>query len=271
MDAYTVIKQLLLPPGLFLVLLAVAFFLVRGTLGRLVLFLAWSLLLIMSLPAFAGLLIQLAERYPALSPDVVGETGAEAIVVLGAGVYADAPEFGGHTVDANSMKRSRYAAWLQRRTGLPIYVTGGAGPRAPGPPMRDFLEQELGVPVAAVEHGSRNTRENATRTAPLLQAAGIRRVLLVTDAWHMPRAVAAFERAGVDVVPAPTYFVSGGRRRPGEMPRTGQDWRNWLPQARACYASFYAVHELLGGVYYELLAGLRGDAQAPGSGIAPAQ
>lgn len=271
MEAYTVLKQLLLPPGLFLVLMALAFFLVRGTLGRLVLFVSWSLLLIMSLPAFAGLLIQLAERYPALPPEEVADTGAEAIVVLGAGVYADAPEFGGHTVDANSMKRSRYAAWLHRRTGLPIYVTGGAGPRAPGPVMRDFLEQELGVPVAVLEDESRNTRENASRTAPLLAAAGIRGVLLVTDAWHMPRAVTAFERAGVDVVPAPTYFISGGHSQPGEALGTGQDWRNWLPQAKACYASFYAVHELLGGLYYDLLAGLRGGAQGPTSGIDPAQ
>ena len=52
MEAYAVVKQLLLPPGIILLLLAVAFFLVRGTLGRLLLFVAWSVLLIMSLPGF---------------------------------------------------------------------------------------------------------------------------------------------------------------------------------------------------------------------------
>jgi uncharacterized SAM-binding protein YcdF (DUF218 family) len=256
MEAYAILKQLLLPPGLFLVLLAVAFFLVRGTLGRMVLFVAWSLMLLMSLPVFAGLLIQAAERYPALTPDQLARTGAGAIVVLGAGVYSDAPEYGGTTVDVRSMVRSRYAAWLHRRTGLPIYIAGGAGRGAPGPSMKRFLEQELDVPVAAVEDESRNTWQNATRTAPLLAAAGIHRVLLVTDAWHMPRAVNAFERAGVDVVAAPTYFVAGGQRLPRDPQDTGDDWRNWLPQAKVWHASFYAIHELLGGVYYALGARL---------------
>jgi uncharacterized SAM-binding protein YcdF (DUF218 family) len=262
MESYTILKQLLLPPGLFLVLLALAFVLVRGTLGRLVLFVTWSLLLVMSLPALAGPLIRLAEQYPALPPTALRQTGAEAIVVLGAEVYADAPEYDGHTVGVNSMKRSRYAAWLHRRTALPIYISGGAGPRAPGPAMQRFLEEELAVPVAALEDGSRNTRENAELTAPLLQQAGIRRVLLVTDAWHMPRALAAFERAGVDAVPAPTYFVSGARRLQRAAGAENHGWREWLPQAAALYASYYAIHELLGAVYYELRADLGPKSQA---------
>ncbi|MCG6943085.1 MAG: YdcF family protein [Thiohalocapsa sp.] len=265
MEAYTIIKQLLLPPGLLLLLLALAFFLVRGTLGRLVLFVAWTLLLAMSVPLFAGLLVQAAEPYPALTEADLRHTDAGAIVVLGAGVYSDAPEYGGTTVDGHSMVRSRYAAWLQRRTGLPIYLTGGSGAGAPAPAMRRFLEQELGVPVAAVEDASRNTWQNATFTAPMLEAAGIHRVLLVTEAWHMPRSVAAFERAGVEVVPAPTYFVSSGRRL-GDDPRLhggdrGGDWRNWLPQAKVWCASFYAIHELLGGFYYDLRARLVSSSQ----------
>jgi len=216
---------------------------VRGTLGRVVLFIAWSLLLAMSLPALSGLLMQAVETYPPLPPAMLDDTRAEAIVVLGAGVYSDAPEYGGHTVDLNSMKRSRYAAWLHRRTRLPIYVSGGVGPRAPGPPMRRFLEQELGVPVAAVEEQSGNTRENAELTAPLLAKAGIGRVLLVTDAWHMPR--------------APTYFLSGAHRlRNGA--EEADDWRDWLPQMAAFTASFYAIHELLGGAYYQLRATVAG-------------
>jgi uncharacterized SAM-binding protein YcdF (DUF218 family) len=271
MEAYSVLKQLLLPPGIFLVLLALAFLLVRGTLGRLVLFITWSLLLVLSLPAFAGLLFQLVESYPPLPPASLAETGAEAIVVLGAGVYSDAPEYGGHTVDANSMQRSRYAAWLHRRTGLPIYVTGGAGSRAPGPPMHRFLEQELGVPVSAVEDRSRNTRENAELTAPLLAQADIRRVLLVTDAWHMPRAVASFERAGVEVVPAPTYFVSDAHRLRAAAEGSTDAWRDWLPQMAALSAGYYAVHELLGEIYYELRAALTGRSRTAELDIDPDQ
>jgi uncharacterized SAM-binding protein YcdF (DUF218 family) len=267
MEIYQVLKHLLLPPGIILVLLALAFFLVRGTLGRLTLFLAWSLLLIMSLPVFAEVLIRAAERYPALAPEDVGRTGAQAIVVLGAGIYSDAPEYGGDTVDVNSMKRSRYAAWLHRRTGLPIYVAGGAGRWAPGPAIRRFLEQELGVRLAALEEASRSTWENAAMIRPLLDAAGIRRVLLVTDAWHMPRAVQAFERVGVEVVPAPTYFVSGGRRLRREPVARGEHWRNWMPQPQVWLASYYAMYELLGGVYYQLRASFGSSAEQAVVGV----
>jgi uncharacterized SAM-binding protein YcdF (DUF218 family) len=252
MEAYTVVKQLLLPPGIILVLLAIAFLLVRGTLGRLLLFVAWSLLLLMSLPGLAVPLIGTLERYPALDPARVAELQADAIVVLGAGVYSDAPEYGGHTVSGNSLKRIRYAAWLHHRTGLPVYISGGAGEMAPGPAMAQVLQDEYGVPVAGLERNSRNTRENAELTAPMLRADGVRRVLLVTQAWHMPRAVDAYQRAGVDVVAAPTYFITR------DVKRASSTWRDhytdWLPQASALQVSYYAMHELIGQVYYRLRA-----------------
>lgn len=249
-EAYTIIKQLLLPPGIILLLLAGAFFLVRGTAGRLLLFVAWSVLLAMSLPGVAARMIGSLESYPALVPAQLSALDADAIVVLGSGVYASSPEYGGHTVDGNSLLRLRYAAWLQRRTGLPVYVSGGAGEKAPGPAMVRVLEDELGVPVAGLERNSRTTWENAALTEPMLRADGIRRVLLVTQASHMPRAVEAFQLAGVEVVPAPTGFIN----RP--VDRSGQSWRDrykaWLPQASAFQISYYATHEWLGRVNYHL-------------------
>ena len=263
-EAYTILKQLLLPPGIILVLLAMAFFMVRGTLGRLLLFLSWSLLLLMSLPGLALPLIGKLEPYPALELDsktVHGAVnGAEAIVVLGAGIYSSASEYGGDTVDARSLERARYAAWLHRRTGLPIYVVGGGGRQAPGPQMVRVLEQEFGVPVAGLEQESRSTRENAELAAPMLRAAGIDRVLLVTHAWHMPRAVDSFRRAGVDVVPAPTYFAY---RQNEDDDETWQDrYTDWLPQASALSLSYYAIHEFLGQVFYTLRATLSSDESA---------
>ncbi|ESQ14125.1 MAG TPA: YdcF family protein [Chromatiaceae bacterium] len=252
MEIYTIIKQLLLPPGSILLLLALAFVLVRGTLGRMLLFVSWSLLLLMSLPGLTFPLIGALERYPALDPDRLAEIDADAIVVLGATVYANAPEYGTHTVDGNSLKRTRYAAWLSRRTGLPVYVSGGAGERAAGPAMVRVLIDEYGVAVAGLESNSRNTWENAEFTMPLLQADGMRRILLVTQAWHMPRAVAAFERLGAEVLPAPTYFVQ--RRSSGTKPPWSKGYTDWLPQASACELGFYALHELIGQIYYDLRA-----------------
>ncbi|TVQ90323.1 MAG: YdcF family protein [Chromatiaceae bacterium] len=253
MSLYTIVKQLLLPPGILLVLLALAFLLVRGTLGRMLLFITWSLLLAMSLPALSVQMIAALEQYPALPPeDLAARTAnAGAIVVLAAGTYTAAPEYGGNTVGPNSLQRIRYAAWLHRRTGLPIYVSGGYGRNAPGPPMADALREEFGVPVALVETDSRTTWENAAYTAPLLRANGIERILLVTQAWHMPRSVDAFERAGIEVIPAPTYFAQRGPEV--ETHREEIDrLRDWLPQAPAFQASAFVIHELLGQAYYRL-------------------
>jgi len=263
MEVYTVVKQWLLPPGGILLLLAIAFLLVRGTLGRVILFVAWSLLLIMSLPGLAYPLIGLLEQEPVVPPQQVMATGAGAIVVLAAGTYTDAPEYGGDTVDANSLQRIRYAAWLQRRTGLPLYVTGGYGEHAPGPVMAQVLRDEFQVPVAAVEDQSRTTWENADMTVPLLRAAGIGHVLLVTQAWHMPRAVAAFQRAGIEVTPAPTYFI---HQAPAGADQTSSKFRDWLPQASAFAASAHAVHEFIGQVYYQLRASLAPPAHAAAAG-----
>jgi uncharacterized SAM-binding protein YcdF (DUF218 family) len=260
MEIYPFFKQWVLPPGSILILLAIGFFLVRGTLGRLFLFVGWSLLLIMSLPGLAYPLIGLLEQAPAIPPARVTATGAGAIVVLGAGTYTDAPEYGGNTVGPNSLQRLRYAAWLQRRTGLPLYVVGGGGEDAPGPLMAQVLRDEFGVPVARVERESRTTWENASLTAPLLRADGVDHVLLVTQAWHMPRAMDAFEREGIQVTPAPTYFVHRRDHEPGDETKASR----WLPQSTSFAFSAYAVHEMLGHSFYRARAMLSAPTEPSG-------
>jgi uncharacterized SAM-binding protein YcdF (DUF218 family) len=58
----------------------------------------------------------------------------------------------------------------------------------------------LGVPAAAVlvETAALTTRENATGCAAIMRERGLARALVVTQAFHRMRAVAAFRRAGVD-------------------------------------------------------------------------
>lgn len=249
MDFYSIFKQWALPPGSLLIMLALAFLLVQGTLGRLILFVAWSCLLIMSLPALSTPMIAVLEQSPPLTPRDLDGMTAQAIVVLAAGTYSDAPEYGGDTVGGNSLKRTRYAAWLHRRTGLPIYVTGGSGRKAPAPLMAEVLRDELGVPVRAIEDRSHNTWENAAYTAPLLRRDQIDHVLLVTQAWHMPRAQAAFEHEGIVVTPAPTYFIHRDA-----IPRDGEaePLRGWLPQASTFHDSAYAIHEHMGRLLYQI-------------------
>jgi uncharacterized SAM-binding protein YcdF (DUF218 family) len=148
------------------------------------------------------------------------------------------------------LERLRYGAFLQRETGLPVYVTGGSPPEEYPPIgqlMARVLEREYGITPSEVEDRSRTTWENAAFSAPMLQRDGVDRVLLVTSAWHMPRAVEAFERVGLRVTPAPTYFIhreAGGDTRYGD----------WLPSAGAFAVSYFALHEYLGRAWYQVKA-----------------
>ncbi len=105
--------------------------------------------------------------------------------------------------------------------------------------MRRLLV-EWGIPDAAIEMegGSINTRENALFSHRLLARRGISRIILVTSAIHMPRAAAAYRKAGFDVVAAPADFQTGWTA-PSEMFR-------WMPQSDAIFKSSEAIHEWLG-------------------------
>jgi uncharacterized SAM-binding protein YcdF (DUF218 family) len=142
-----------------------------------------------------------------------------------------------------SLDRCRYGAYLARRTGLPLLVSGGVlRPDRPAVSLRlaRFIEDELGVPVRWTEERSSTTLENARFTAELLRAEGIQRIALVTHAWHMPRARTAFERAGLDVLPAPT----------AEAP-SPQDWQHGLvPSAESFQLSVRVLHEWIGRMWY---------------------
>src|SRR5205085_6891262 len=86
----------------------------------------------------------------------------------------------------------------------------GSGTQTEAEAARTVLE-EWGVPESAilVETRSKNTAENGAFSRDVLATRGIQRVLLVTSAYHMPRAVAAFRRAGLQVSPSPTDIQTG--------------------------------------------------------------
>ena len=186
----------------------------------------------------------LSGALPVSAPiDAAGLRRAQAIVILGGGSYYAAPEYGGDTVSRASLERLRYGARLARESKLPLLVTSGApyGGRAEAESMRDVLEQEFGTRVRWVETLSRDTAENARFSAPILKAAGIDRIALVTHAAHMPRSAALFAREGLEVIAAPTGF-----RTPS--PSSIEDW---LP--RGLGRSREALHEHL-GIFYNRLA-----------------
>ncbi len=235
----SLLVALLMPPGNGLLLLGLAG-LFRRRRWAFGLASAGALsLLLQSLPPVSGaLMASLEER---AGPVIQGKDGAQAIVVLSGGLATDAPEYGGDSAGARTLLRLRYGALLARRYDLPLLVAGGRphqATRSEAAVMADILENEFAVKVRWQETQSRTTAENAAMSAEILGAAGIRRVVLVTQAFHMPRAARLFRAAGIEVVPAPTNFTA--MRRSALVPS------DFLPQVSALQNSYYALHEWLG-------------------------
>ena len=239
-----VLETLFLPPASTLWLLLLGTIARRWwpRLGRAIQVLALLVLWALSTPAFAGLLLGSLQPYPALPSDGA-LPAADAIVVLSAEADPVGAEYGGAQAGMLTMQRLRYAAALQRRTSLPLLVSGGV-PRRGLPSLAAMMARaattEFGVRVRWQEDKSADTRENATFSAAMLKADGVKTVLLVTSAWHLPRAVACFEAEGLQVVPAPTGF----RAPPGDG--AGQ----WLPHWHGLRDSCLALHEWVGRLVY---------------------
>lgn len=235
----------LMPLGLALLLVVFALALVRRrprAARRLLAGTAVALLLLATPWCANGLLNWLAGAFA----DPLQLPSAQAIVVLGAGKYHAAPEYGGgDTMGEASLVRLRYAAALYRHTGTPVLVTGGSPEGSPvteAQTMKAALENEWRVPVRWTESAARNTLENARLSHAMLAPQGVTRIYLVTHAWHMPRAQYAFERAGFEVVPAPTGFST----------RYELTLLDFLPHAGALRDSTHFFHEVLGLWWYRL-------------------
>lgn len=234
----------ILPPG-FLVLVALgglALVRRRPRLGVGLITLALLALYALSTQYVADTLLQTLEAPPA---DPRAREEGQAIVILGAGTYFSAPEYGAATVNAEGLVRLRYAAHLHRANRKPILVSGGApegAPVAEAALMQAALQRDFEVPVAWTEGRSRTTLENARFSHEILSAAGIRTVYLVTHAWHMPRARLVFEDAGFAVIPAATSYAT----------RFRLTLLDFLPAAHALRDSSRFFHEVIGIGWYRL-------------------
>ncbi|PMR74860.1 YdcF family protein [Billgrantia endophytica] len=235
----SVLKALLLPPTLNVLLILLGLMLgLRRLAGALLMLLGLAGLLALSTPLASHALRQGLEPYPVPIPSQL-ET-AQAIVILGGGRDYDAPEFGWGDAPADATwRRLAYGAHLHRQTDLPILVSGGRRHDehlAEASLMAAALRDVFAVPVRWLEEESRNTMENARFSAGMLLAADITHVALVSQAWHLPRAVAEFEAAGLTVVPAPTDFASPPPR----------GLRAWIPRSYHLNQSTRALNEWLG-------------------------
>lgn len=233
----------LLPPFSLLILGGVGLLSLKSfpRLGRGLIALSMLLLMLLSLPIVSSRYLE------TLMPTPVPLTGkeADAIVILGGGRVRDSVEYGGDTLKSYTLERVRYGAHLARKLRKPVLVTGGA-PEEGGVPegrlMGAMLREEYGIPVRWVEDQSLNTWDNARYSGRLLAQAGIRRIYLVTHAWHLARAMPEFQRAGLTVVPAGT-----GYRLRGEPILF-----DFIPSAMALQESYLATHEWIGRLWYRM-------------------
>ena len=245
-----VIKTLLLPLSSLLLLNIMGLFLLQRqrTIAVILIGFSLSLLLLLSLPVTAKYLAATQEIYPPLNNESLHEFSAQAIVVLGGGIRKPAPEYAQKvTLKSRTLARIRYAALLARQTHLPLLVSGGKVLKKDLPAeaeiMTSVLNNEFNQKVRWQESNSRNTAENAGYTHKILSKNGVRRIVLVTHALHMRRAVEQFELQGFSVMPAPTVFLS----------RTDSlDLFSFLPSATALEQSSSVIHEIIGRIWYKL-------------------
>lgn len=170
--------------------------------------------------------------------------GLMAIVVLGGGRQDRAVEYGAAMLTEVPLARLHYGVWLARRTGLPLAYSGGVGwAQTEGASEAQAAQlvaaRDYGVQLRWLEASSRDTRENANLSVAMLKQAGVRRIVVVTHASHMRRAVRAFKQAGgpdLEVIAAPMGFVTIDDRWP--LP--------WLPSAQGYRLVDAAWHEVIG-------------------------
>jgi len=207
-----------------------------------------------SAPAVAVPLIHdLESRFAEVAPADAPATGA--IVVLGGGLHPYDP--GRRLAPQMNAAGDRLleAARLYRAGKAPLVIATGAsvagGAELPQADAAARLLVEVGVPREAIlgEPRSRTTWEDARYVKELLAARGIRDVLLVTSALHMPRALATFERFGVRAIPVPTDF---------EADAAPAGLSGWLPDVTSLDMTTNVLKEYEGALVYALRARLQG-------------
>jgi uncharacterized SAM-binding protein YcdF (DUF218 family) len=204
-----IVQRLILPPANVLILLLLGFLAIRArrTLGRLLIAAGFLLLYGLSISPVSSALIEPLERD--FRPVNVKLVKADGIVVLGGGARDRSwiglePEAG-----EDSLQRLVAAVKLYRALQVPIMITGGAGdPSQPQLSDADAMARaaaELGVPQKDIilDNRSPTTLESARTVKRQFNG---KRILLVTSAHHLKRAMAMFNAQGLDVIPEPSGY-----------------------------------------------------------------
>lgn len=232
----------LLPSNLFIALVVAGILLARTRFQRGGIRMAIAGLVLLLVAGFspAGNILthMLESRFP---PWDAAREAPDGIVVLGRPISTRLSQAHGVPVIDDAADRFIVLAKLARQfPNARIVFAGGNGSLAGGPAEADFvgpLLDDLGVPRerVALERRSRNTAENAVFSKDMAQPKPGERWLLVTSAWHMPRAVGCFRRVGFAVEAYPVDWRTGlgfefrlPRSFAGGLGRTDLAVNEWL-------------------------------------------
>jgi len=238
-----IIAAFVLPPGCLVAALAgLGFYLRKRCRPAAIVCAALSVLVWAgTTKVFCNVLLGPLERAYSVPAKPVGDV----IVLLCGGFRGGGKPFSAsERLAPGTLERAAAAFKLQRDTGLPLLISGGApfseAPEAEAAPA--FLK-ELGVPENKLitDEKSRDTKENARFSLKLCDEKGYKKIILLTSAYHMPRSVLLFSKAGTaEIVPFPVARRSGGPRFFNDyLPGSGLDAR-------------LALNEYLGLLYYRL-------------------
>lgn len=221
---------------------------------RLLIGLALAILLVSSSrPASDGLMASLEQQ----NIPTGNLPKAEAIVVLGGGTRPKiSPRPWVEVAEAGD--RIIYGARLFLEGKAPLLIVSGG--RAEwfgegGNPESDdmaAIAMALGVPTSAIAQDatSLNTRENAVNVKAIMQQRGLKKILLVTSALHMPRSLAIFRKLEIEVIAAPTDFLTVSNTN--EKGFAGNLF-DLLPDADALKNTTNALKEIVGTLVYRLV------------------
>jgi uncharacterized SAM-binding protein YcdF (DUF218 family) len=193
-----------------------------------------------------ALLRPLENRYPVPAAEQMANYAG--VIVLGGSFETPEIFTGRGQVPLNSAaeRLTLPAAWLRSNPGMELIFTGGegrllaTGTTEAAMAEQFFREQGLNMANVHLESSARNTRENALNVAKLLgPRCHTHAWLLVTSAWHMPRAMAEFNATGCRITPYPVDFLTG-QSTPLTEYSLAQSLMRWQ----------IALHEWLGELVY---------------------
>jgi uncharacterized SAM-binding protein YcdF (DUF218 family) len=210
--------------------------------------LAWLLLTVMSCTPMASLLMAaLEKKYPPV--DMAALPVADAIVCLGGGAEPSLVEPTGLHLKSGADRLST-ALFLLAQAKAPILVLGGGGYEEAGVMHSEADQVVEGLKKAGINTAAMrslgvcaDTHDEAHKMAEWMKEKDWKRVLLVTSAYHMPRSVGTFEKAGVSVLAVPCNYVSSVHRV-GDL-----QWLH-LPHSDAFSVFGGWFHELIGTWVY---------------------